>query len=185
MRCARGDETAFGHLVIFYRPLLLPFITSITKSQSRAEEVVQDVFVQIWLSRESIQQIRDFRSFLFVISKNLALNALRSILRERTRLGKWKEMNNEPIVQQPAEMPELANLLHQAIEQLPPQQKQAWTGVRKEGRKLHEVAEEMRISKATVKKYIWYANNNIVAFLSKRTEFLVLLAIFCKKDFLP
>lgn len=184
LRTSAGDERAFEELVVLHRPHLLAYITTFTKSVERAEEVVQDVFLHTWLVRGSLKDIRDFRSFLFVISKNLALNAVRSVLRERSRNNKWHQaqlQEEAAPTTSPYEILDVKTLFDQAIALLPPQQQQAWVAVRRQGKKLDQVAQEMNLSKATVKKYIWYANNTITAFLRKRAHILLAIAFFSQK----
>ena len=85
LRVAGGDEHAFSELFNTHHQLLGTHIYRITGSAELAEEVVQDVFLKIWLSRESLAAVQHFRAYLFVISKNHALNCLRKIAKERLR----------------------------------------------------------------------------------------------------
>lgn len=172
---------AFRQLVIFYHPDLLTFVTQITQSREKAEEVVQDVFMQVWSVRETLSDIKNFRGFLFVISKNLALNAMRAGIREKLRQRKWVVTNNDSLTVEPEYFSADPNPLDVAIEQLPPQQRRVWIATRKEGKKLNVVAQEMNISLATVKKYVKYANQSITSFLIKKGDLLLVIALFWKK----
>ena len=171
---SNGSEDAFREIVVYYRPYLLSYILTFTKSREKAEEVVQDIFLQIWISRDTLKAVKNFRSYLFVMSKNMALNALRSIVRERIRKTNWEQQNNEDWVTLPDYKDDsLPGILDQAILQLPSQQQKVWILVRKEGFSHAETALKMGISRETVKKYIQYATQSISDFLRQHMELLM------------
>ncbi len=177
---AQNDESAFRKLVIYYRPELLYYIFTVTKSRERAEEVVQDVFVQIWTVRGSLPEISNFRGFLFVISRNLALNALRAGLRERLRQQKWQQTHNEEWTVHPNVVFENKSVLDEAIAQLPPQQQKVFILSRRYGKKSKEIAVEMSISVNTVKKYLQHANHSITSYLLRKGNMALIIALFWK-----
>ncbi|HYK56841.1 MAG TPA: sigma-70 family RNA polymerase sigma factor, partial [Flavisolibacter sp.] len=164
-KVAGGDEQAFGELFYRYSDLLATHIIRLTRSRPVAEEIVQDVFMKIWMTRETLAEVRNFRTWLMVVSKNQALNAIRSIIREREFQKKLEkvyqpghEMNDE------AEAGHL-DLLEQAIRNLPPQQQRVWLLSRREGMKHSQIASEMNLSKETIKKYIMIASESITKYL--------------------
>ena len=59
---------------------MLAYCVHYTKSREDAEEIVQDVFVALWNSRETIRQEETLHSLLFTISKHRVINAYRSTL---------------------------------------------------------------------------------------------------------
>lgn len=178
---AGGDIASFTQLVVHYRPRLLTFIVPVTRSRERAEEIVQDVFVQIWSTRESLPDIRNFGGFLYVIAKNLALNALRDAMREKLRVRKWSAENSETFTLPADTMQRDLRILDEAVAQLPPQQKRAWVATRQEGKKIAEVAREMGLSVTSVKKYIQLSNKSITAYILDKGDLLLLIALFWKK----
>ncbi|MBO9572251.1 MAG: hypothetical protein J7497_08605, partial [Chitinophagaceae bacterium] len=52
-RVALADETAFRELMLFYNGQLAPFILQFTKSKEKTEEIIQDIFMQVWTTRET------------------------------------------------------------------------------------------------------------------------------------
>jgi RNA polymerase sigma-70 factor (family 1) len=159
-RVMRGEEPAFREMVDHYHSLLYSFIADLTRNRELAEEITQDIFLQIWMSREVLNHVVNFHSYLFVMAKNHSLNCLRSALRERKRFDKWQQeevnlaaFNDDTEVIHPKQ-----SLVMQAIEQLPAQQRTAWIMSRRDGKMHTEIAQAMHISKETVKKHIQYAN---------------------------
>ena len=74
---ARNDDpVAYKELFVsFYNPLLR-FAITLVKSKEQAEEVVSDVFMNIWEKRKRIGSIGNLQVYLFIAVKNTALNYL-------------------------------------------------------------------------------------------------------------
>ncbi|HEV8083954.1 MAG TPA: sigma-70 family RNA polymerase sigma factor [Chitinophagaceae bacterium] len=177
---SEGNESAFRLLVQHYTLQLAPYILKFARSKEKTEEIIQDVFLQIWMSREALSNISNFRSYLFVVSRNHALNSIRNSLREEKRHRRWvNESSDVSKYEMEDHLPDLS-IIEEAIKQLPPQQQRVWLLSRRHGKKYKEIAEEISISKETVKKYIQYANCSIATFLKKRLDLIVVLTLFFK-----
>ena len=174
---AEGDELAFARLMKQYANLLATFVYRLTKNRELTEEIVQDTFLKIWQTRESLAEVQNFTTFLYVISRNRALNALRTMIREKKRMMTWEQQ--QPVsdhVSSEYSPDEKFSLLEKAIDQLPPQQKEAWLLSRREGLKYTEIATLMDLSRETVKKYIRYASLSITRYFEDHIH-LVLSAV--------
>ncbi len=60
---ANGEERAFLELVNRYSPLLFNYIARLTCDAHLAEELVQDTFLKIWLTREHLYAVQNFRAY--------------------------------------------------------------------------------------------------------------------------
>lgn len=119
---AEGSQKAFSRLFYGYQQQLGAFVQMVTGLPEMAEEVVQDVFVQIWQKRSSLPEIEHFSSWLFIVTKNKTLNALRN---QQLRQKKWQqyELDIKSGLHQDLghdEDQEYYDLLQEAVEQLPP-----------------------------------------------------------------
>jgi RNA polymerase sigma-70 factor (family 1) len=182
-RIAKGDEAAFRQLVHEFTPLLAPYILKFTKSKERTQEIVQDIFTQIWISRESLSQVNNFRRYLYVASRNHALNAIRNMMREEKRHLKWLQDQPSDIAgnTSPEDYSPYIGLVEEAVQQLPEQQKKVWILCRVQGKKYKEVASEMGLSRETVKKYLQYAQASITKYVQHKV--MVALAGFLLQKF--
>lgn len=79
-----ADEKAFKALFIMYHSSLLSFAVSILHVRPLAEEVVSDVFINIWMNRTRLTAIDNISLYVYVAVRNRALNALQKLKRERT-----------------------------------------------------------------------------------------------------
>ncbi|WEK38006.1 MAG: RNA polymerase sigma factor [Candidatus Pseudobacter hemicellulosilyticus] len=166
---ASGNEQAFRTLVHDYSGLVFKFIYQHLEDRPLAEEIVQDIFLRIWLSREKLGQLHSFRSFLLIVSRNHVFNAIKKMVREKNREWDWLP-SPEPNESSIQEQEQLFQLVEQAVEQLPPQQQKAWTLCRQTGLKYEQAAAEMHVSRDAVKKYLRYANDSIKKYVLNKTS---------------
>ena len=176
-RVSMSDETAFTVLFNNYYPLLSTHVYRITRSLPETEEIVQDVFCKIWISRESLLYIERFKPYLWVIAKNQALNALKKKVRERNNQQTW--FRDEYRSEEEGDI-DYHSLIDEAIAKLPPQQQKVFLLSRREGFKQAAIAARMGLTLSTVKKYIQLATEFISNYIRERYHIYlppVLLAV--------
>jgi RNA polymerase sigma-70 factor (ECF subfamily) len=83
LRVAKGDDTAFDHLVEKFRRPIISFMYRTTHNQATAEELAQEVFLRVYRSRESYEASAKFTTWLYRIATNLAVNNARDTKHER------------------------------------------------------------------------------------------------------
>ena len=156
LKVAEGDENAFGQLFKAYYNHLGEFIMRITESEPLTQEIVQDVFLKIWINRNMLAEIDCFKAYLFVVARNHAFNCLKQVAMEKSRKKEWvntvlRQASNNV---EETDTIDTDNLIDEVVELLPPQQKKVYTLSRKEGIRQKEIARELNISLETVKKHM-------------------------------
>lgn len=174
---AAGDQRAFRQLFNLYHHKLGSYIYNITKSRELAEEVVQDVFLKIWNNKATLPEIINFDSYLFVISKNHALNSLKTIAARQTATTYLEQVTEEMLPADYQEENERYLLVDEAIDRLPQQQKLVYLMSRHERLQYAEIADRMSLSKETVKKYLQISTESISSYIRKRLTISILLFI--------
>lgn len=176
---AMGDEIAFRQLFHLYHQQLGAYIHRVTESSELAEEIVQDVFLKIWMSREALQGVKSFKAYLFVISKNHALNVLRKTIKERHLHAHWNQdiINAIPVADNDF-YDEYYGLLDKAIDCLPPQQQKVYLLSRHEHLKYVEIAQRLEISRETVKKYLQIAVSSITTYIQANSDLMAFIVAF-------
>src|SRR5690606_5598014 len=79
----KGNERAFRQLYDRYRLPIYAYSFSLLKSSTNANEIVQDVFLKVWLNREHLDPKLSFKSFVFTIAKNSSFNFLKKAANDR------------------------------------------------------------------------------------------------------
>ncbi|WP_270089464.1 sigma-70 family RNA polymerase sigma factor [Sphingobacterium sp. SYP-B4668] len=174
-----GNRDAFTAFYMLHHQELGRTIGKFIKNREQTEELVQEVFVKLWLKRDILAKVENIRSYLFVLAKNTSLNTLKKNIRVETERIEWLRSEETQIRNQVQEIDESAyyQLLDRAIDNLPPQQKKVYLLSRSGRKKYVEIAEELQISKETVKKYLQLANASIVSYLQKNKDFTFLFIL--------
>lgn len=161
-----------------YHNQLASYVILLTESRELTEEIIQDVFVKIWNGREKLSEIESFTSYLFILTRNYTLNALRKKVAEREKKSIYDKViqqeTNTSLHNQ--EEPNFHDLIDKAAVQLPPQQKKVFA-MRMQGLKNQQIASEMQISPASVKKYQQWALKSVINYVRVFTGTLLLLML--------
>jgi RNA polymerase sigma-70 factor (family 1) len=162
---ARHDDAlAYKELFVsFYNPLLR-FAITLVKSKEQAEEVVSDVFINIWEKRKRINSISSLKVYLFIAVKNTALNYLSRQNKNLTDSIDEAGIEFKSIYFDPEQLMVTAEMVARikvAIEQLPPKCKLIFKLIKEEELKYREVAEIMDVSIKTVENQITIALKKI------------------------
>ena len=169
---ASGSEPAFTQLFDRYKNEVYAHALYFTQSITIAEEITQDVFLKCWLKKETLPEIKDLRAWLFTIAKNDCFTHLKKVAREH-RLKNYMaivaEQDNENI-ESYMTVKEQQQLLHQAVENLPAQQKKVFVLNREGGLKNAEIAKQLNISPNTVKIHLGSALRTIRHFFKAHIE---------------
>ena len=178
---AKGDEAAFRILVEQHWDNIYGVTFAFTKSPVIAEEIVQDVFVKIWLKRESLPIIKNFSDFLFIIARNHIFTTLRKKINELPfsahLLNYFQETGSNPENQ--LIYRETESLVQKAIEQLPPQQQLVYRLSREQGLNQEEIAARLAISKHTIKSHMAKALQFIRHYLQMHAEAGAFAILYC------
>jgi len=157
----KGDIAAFDAIYNQYCHKLHQFVFMYLKQEEDAEEVVQEVFIKIWESREKVDVYLSFESFLFTIAYNSTMSLLRKRVSEtksREYLKSLQKIETEEKVIDEIQYNELNNKVQSLLEQLTPRQSEIYLLSREEGLSHKEIAIKLNISESTV-------NNHLVTIL--------------------
>jgi RNA polymerase sigma-70 factor, ECF subfamily len=158
------DERAFEALVQRYRPLLLNFICTILGDYDLSCDVLQHVFLQLYLSLPTLKKDKPLRSWLFQVARNRCLDELRrkrSIpfstleVSEEEEEGSWLASLRDPNPQpeEVAEHHDLQEKLQRAIDGLSPRYRSV-VRLRYNGQQsFAEIGRALNIPEATAKTY--------------------------------
>lgn len=158
-RLKRDDKSAMDELFQYYYPRLYHFSRSILKIENEIDDILQDVFVKIWLNRHKISNAETFNSYIFTITKNEVLNFLRSKMRDQNFKDELllRSVAEEYQSQNLVEFNEIKAGIDKIVEGLPEKRRQVFILSRTEGLSNKEIAQQMNISEKTVEDHITHA----------------------------
>lgn len=153
----KSDKVAFYNIYERYCSRLYGFVLRYIKVEADAEELVQEVFVKIWESRNKINTHSSFESFLFTIAYNSTITLLRKRANEQKYLEHLKsiqQIQNAPDLIDEIQFKELNEKVKTLLNELTPRQKEVFHLSREEGLTHIEIAQKLDISVNTVKKHM-------------------------------
>lgn len=166
-------EQLFNELFREYEHSLYLFAFRMLKSDMAAKDIIQDVFLKLWLIRDRISEIKSISSFLYRLTENKVIDHLRAAASDQKKkqaLWHRTHQTSEPHLGEGVEAAEYHAIIQQAIEQLPPQRRAVYILSQAEDRSRKEVASLLQISPNTVRNQLAKAVENIVAYLKNNAD---------------
>ncbi len=172
------EETKFRELYNQFNRLVYNLALSYLQSVEDAEEVTQDVFVQIHHSLDKFEQQSSLKTWIYRITINKCLDNLKAKNRKKrlafvsSLFNSSGQLVNDAVeFQHPgiiAEQKENAAILFQCINELPENQKTAFLLSKVEGLSNGEISEIMKASISSVDSYLFRAKQNLQSTLQKK-----------------
>ena len=175
----KGNVTAFDSLFEVYGPKLFGFALKYFKNESDAEELVQEVFVQVWEHHQSLKSELSFKSYLFTIALNQIrkhFNKKAIYLRYLESLQHDSELTDNEIIQND-DYESILQQINLIIGQMPSRRREIFIKSKLEGKSSKEVAAELNISAGTVDNQVSEALRFIRARLNSESISLLLFAV--------
>jgi RNA polymerase sigma-70 factor (family 1) len=176
---SNSDHAAFETLYCSYKDKLYSFLYNLTDSEVVSQDLVQEIFLNIWQKRTNVKSIENFGGYLFNAVRNHAINSIRS--RDRTnRLMTELSQRPDDIVQLDDLFAarELAAALEQVLQILPLQQRRVFELSRNNGMKYSDIAAHLGISVATVRNHMIQALKKIREHLGDDYPIVIIVMIW-------
>ena len=154
-RIRAGDESAFDAVFRDNYAHLVRMAESIVRERALAEEIAQDVMLELWRRRESIEVEQSFRAYLLRSTRNRALNHVRHqriVMREAAIAAAAAENARAESADDDMVVTELERAVRSAIADLPERTREVFQLSRDRGLKYSEIAAVLDISVKTVEK---------------------------------
>ena len=177
------DEKAYKELfLLFYKPLT-QFANSFVQSREMAEEIVSDVFINIWKGRKQMEEIVNLKTYLYISTKNISLKYL---LKQHKQVAITIdalsiELESKDI--HPEQMMITADMINKitlVVNQLPPRCKLIYKFIKEDGLRYKEVSAILNVSIKTIDNQLAIALKKIGAAINvnlKKTHLLFLLSL--------
>ncbi len=169
----QGNEAAFRELVDSYRQMVVNTCFGLLHNTDDAEDVAQDVFIEVFRSVENFRSDSKISTWLYRIAVNRSLNFIRD-----NKKRKWFQSFDEVVESKKETLNQLnhqsdddpeselensqrAILLHETIDSLPENQRVAFTLNKYEDLAYKEISEVMNLSVSSVESLIHRAKKNL------------------------
>lgn len=150
-----GNEDVFTAVYEQYSEKVYRLAFRFLKDKALSEEVVQETFINVWLSREKLDPAGNMWLYLYVVAKRLSLNSLRQACKSNNFVENLLNfMEEQNSTEEEVLAWDLEQFTGKIIEKLPRQQQLIFKLSRIEGLSHKEIAEQLHISPNTVKNHM-------------------------------
>ena len=150
-----GSQQAFVVLFARYKRQLLYLGKRSLKNETELEDMVQDIFLQLWETRDSLNPELSFSGYVYTLMRNRILYRYRNF-DVHARYAQHILLNAEDSTNETEDAiieNDFSGLLNEVIESLPPMQKKIFTLSRIEGLSYKEISEILQISIPAIQKH--------------------------------
>lgn len=158
-----NSQAAFRELYDLYYNRLFRIAYYYLKQDEWAQEVVLDVFLNLWQQREKLDDIKQWDNYCFILIKNASLNFLEK--EQRKESISIDELSEKPSLYSSPEQnlldEELFKIYEQALHELPTKCREIYLAVKEEKQTYSQIAEAYNISNKTVDSQIQKATSRI------------------------
>jgi len=178
-----GEENAFNQLYQIYARRLASKLIYLLKSEELAQDVLQDVFMKIWSSREMIDPELSFSGLLSKMATNLSKNVFRKNLYDQSLRNLMDPEASYNPIDDADDAAEAKKLLEMALGRLTERQRDIYILHKIDGRSYQEISEALNISVSAINHHLQKANKQLRTILkSQSLQILIaLLPVFLKK----
>ena len=170
---AEGNEKAFDALFVEYYPKVLRFVMCFCHDKSEAENIVQELFMELWIKHERFTKIENLDNYLFISARNSAIHYVKQSLVCIDEESACNVQSNYISGEMKLCYNELYDFIMSEIDAMPEQRRRVFVMSRVDGLNNSEIAQRLGISKRTVEAHISLA----LAQLKKLLPIIVLLDI--------
>lgn len=162
-----GNHNAYDNIYLQWRAPIFNLLRKLTMSSDEAEDITQDVFVNLWENRLKVDTTKHIKYYLYLIARQSALKYFR---RQKAKGNyiiskEWAEVGpstSEDIVIEK----EIELIKRIVIERMPKQRRKIYEMALDDGLSNEEISVRLGISKESVANQIWLARKDIKEVIS-------------------
>ena len=172
-RLRSGDKDAFRSLYERYYPLFFSFAHRMLKDEHMAEDLIQNVFLKIWVCRANLNEDKNFRNYLLVSIRNEVYQYFRHAFRIDSESPCPDVIDGSMNVETAISAKELERKIAGVIAGMPHRRREIFNMSRYEKLSNREIAQRLGLSVRTVDKHI----ENALADIRKNIPVSILVLI--------
>lgn len=175
LQIQQDSEYAFKQLYQMYYAKVVSFITGIIKERDIARDLAQDIFINLWLNRKKLDISKNIQNYIFVASRNAAINYLKKELAfsHGTIEAIQADVRTSDTAEDNLFAKEISLLIEMVVSEMPKQRQLIYRLSKEQGLSNEEIASKLGISKRSVENQISMALKEIKRAISSYLIFLL------------
>jgi len=179
-KCSDGDKGAFREIYSRYKEFVFAVVVARLNDEDDAKDITQEIFINLWISRKKMGSLHDFKTYLYVLSRNQVVSAYRKhntrIKGENYLSQRLSEIGHSAEDHRFAR--DLNGVIVKAVDQLPETMRNCYHLSKNEGRENREIATILNISEKTVRNNVSEALKRLKLNLQNSHPELILFVLF-------
>lgn len=184
-----GNRQAFNDIFRHYYPRIMAYVATIVE-QEAAEDIVQDVFLNVWENRKKVYAGEGFHAYLFQSAYTRCIDYYRKAQSAhkyilQAEAAGWEEysasLRSDVSVLEEIYSKDFYEQLNLLLEQLPVQRREVFILTYMEGLKSKEVAKRLQMPQRTVESHIYLAIKFLKTHMSKQDFYLVSFLLYFRQ----
>jgi RNA polymerase sigma-70 factor (ECF subfamily) len=162
-----GDTKSFDELFEKYYDRYFSFACALLHDENAAEDVLQNVFLKIWIGRDRLDETRNLESYLLVSVRNEIFDHLRLKYNQTSVYDDVSEKEDMSAdIEAGIALSETSLMMNQMISQMPSQRQRVFMMSRYENMSSKEIADRLGLSVRTVDNHIYLALRDLKQIIS-------------------
>jgi RNA polymerase sigma-70 factor (ECF subfamily) len=176
-RIAAGDRNAFSQFYVAHLNDLYRYIFLFTHSDEETQELLQEIFLKLWESREKLADLSSPRNYLLMVAKNKIIDNVRKLQIRKRVLAEIRRSSEagESATGDDCAFREYYKVVQVAIDKLPPKRKLIFRLNIENGLSQEEIAQQLKISRSVVQKQLYKASLFVRKYLFEHGEISYIL----------
>lgn len=160
LKLADGDRDAFAWVYKNYCRKVYDYANLLTGCTNISEDIVQEVFIQLWLNKEKLKFVKNFNGYFYVLYRSYILEVLR---KKKTHVTENLETIHDDAMTplQRIEYKELEQAIQQTVQQLSPQRKLVFA-LQVQGYKVKAISKVLNVFPSTAKSHVKFVRKMIL-----------------------
>lgn len=160
-----NNRASFKKLYLFYYSKLFWFAKSFVKNDEAAEEIIDDVFLNLWMQRQRLTEINNFSNYCYVSVKNKSLTHISKARLNQVNIDdvKIEIIDSAATGEDKLICGDVTKVINNSLNKLSDQCKVVFKLVKEDGLKYREVAELLNLSIKTVEYHMGNALKQVAS----------------------
>ncbi|MDH6303629.1 RNA polymerase sigma-70 factor (ECF subfamily) [Parabacteroides sp. PF5-5] len=164
----KGDTEAFNYVYTCFKTPITRYLESIVHSLELSQDIYQELLLQIWKNHESIDPNRNFKYYLYLSAKNMAIDVLRK-RKSAVEVDLEDDIKDNSHVEDNLHANDTWNIIANTVKNMPPQRRKIFISSRIHNIPNEKIAEQLNIKKNAVEKHLSFALKDIRTVLKSQS----------------
>jgi RNA polymerase sigma-70 factor (family 1) len=162
---ACDDQGAYNELYKRYIGVVTRFMQKYLHAVALSEDAAQDIFIKLWSKREQLKNVQSFKAYLFTMSRNHALDSLKTAFRTETAITAISASISEyrNTTEEDRLTKEYLLFIENTLTSLPQRSREIFALCREQGKTYDEAAKTLGISKSAIKNHMVFTMKVLTA----------------------